>query len=383
MKNKTRNSIFFIFSNLLIFLFMELVFTVFFIYHHSNYYGFLAKIFVDENNHEEVIDEFAMKWNKHTDKWKPGVYNIRGHKIKINSKGFIGEEFSEENKKNCRIISFGSSVTAGIGTKPYPKILEEKFQKNNINCEVLNFGFGGKSLNFLENLLVNEAIDYNPDIITIMSNRSATMYDSYGNSSVTPDIIENKFDYFVYKTNRFLFSQIMTYRFSQLSYRRIVSKFYDQENKIVDPYYPKNFHLKNYFTSKYINQMTNILNFCRSRGIKVVFIKQGHYIDPTYQKSLEVLPHEEIIEKLMTYNKETERDSIDLFWIYTNLILNNALEKIKSENDEAVLADPIDRLYSSEKNFSGDGLHLTSNGNEIVADELMKSITKTIDLPSV
>ena len=94
--------------------------------------------------------------------------------------------------------------------------------------------------------------------------------------------------------------------------------------------------------------MTNILNFCRSRGIKVVFIKQGHYIDPTYQKSLEVLPHEEIIEKLMTYNKETERDSIDLFWIYTNLILNNALEKLKSENDEVVLVDPIDRLYSSE-----------------------------------
>ena len=262
--------------------------------------------------------------------------------------------------------------------------MEEKFHENNINCEVLNFGFASKGLNFIENLLVNEAIDYDPNIITIMSNRNATMYDSYGNSSVTPDVIKNKFDYIIYKTNRFLFSKIMTYRFFELSYKRIVSKFYSHENKIVDPYIPTNFHLKNYFTSKYINQMTNILSFCRSRGIRVVFIKQGFYIDPTYQKNLKALPNEEIIEKLMVYNKESKRGKIDLFWIYTNLILNNALEKIKTENKDAIIVDPTDKLYSfkKEKNFLNDGLHLTSNGNEIIADEIMKSIMKTIDLPA-
>ena len=130
--------------------------------------------------------------------------------------------------------------------------------------------------------------------------------------------------------------------------------------------------------------MTNILNFCRSRGIRVVLIKQGYYIDPAYQKSLEVLPNEIIVEKLMTYNKEHKRNKIDLFWIYTNLILNNALETIKTENKDVVIIDPTDRLYSfkKEKNFLNDGLHLTSNGNEIIADEIMKSIMKTIDLPA-
>ena len=216
-----------------------------------------------------------------------------------------------------------------------------------------------------------------------MSNRNATMYDSYGNSSVAPDVIKNKFDYIIYRTNKFLLSKIMTYRFFELSYKRIVSKFYSHENKIVDPYIPTNFHLKNYFTSKYINQMTNILSFCRSRGIRVVFIKQGFYIDPTYQKNLKALPNEEIIEKLMVYNKESKRGKIDLFWIYTNLILNNALEKIKTENKDAIIVDPTDKLYSfkKEKNFLNDGLHLTSNGNEIIADEIMKSIMKNINLP--
>ena len=130
--------------------------------------------------------------------------------------------------------------------------------------------------------------------------------------------------------------------------------------------------------------MTNILNFCRSQGIRVVFIKQGFYIDPVYQKSLKVLPNEKIIEKLMIYNKESKRNKIDLFWIYTNLILNNALEKIKTENKDVIIVDPTDKLYSfkKEKNFVNDGLHLTSNGNEIIADEIMKSIMKTIDLPA-
>ena len=66
----------------------------------------------------------------------------------------------------------------------------------------MNFGFGGKSLNFLENLLVNEAIDYNPDIITIkLPNNFMYEFDSYNNQFVnnqiefidkTLNIIKNK-----------------------------------------------------------------------------------------------------------------------------------------------------------------------------------------------
>ena len=83
----------------------------------------------------------------------------------------------------------------------------------------------------------------------------------------------------------------------------------------------------------------------------------------------------------MVYNKESKRGKIDLFWIYTNLILNNALEKIKTENKDAIIVDPTDKLYSfkKEKNFLNDGLHLTSNGNEIIADKVLELISPILD----
>ena len=59
----------------------------------------------------------------------------------------------------------------------YPKILENLLNKKNYNCEVLNFGFSGKALNFLEKLLVNEASKFNPNFVILTNNRNSTMYD--------------------------------------------------------------------------------------------------------------------------------------------------------------------------------------------------------------
>ena len=326
---------------------------------------------------------FKVKYDKYTKKMKPGLYkNEHGIQYRVNSLGFLGKEFNIKNESNCRIISFGGSTTAGISSgKSYPKILEERLHQKNINCEVLNFGFAGKSLNYLENLLVNEAVKYKPNIVTIMSNRNAVMYDSYGNSSVSPDLIDNKLDYFIYKLNKFLSSEIMTYRFFELSYKRIATIIYD-EDKIINPYNPKNLHLKNYFTSKYLNQMTNILSFCRSNGVKLVLIKQAYYIDLSYQKNLESLSNDEILDKLLVYHKETNKDKRSLFWIYTNLILNNILDEIKLNNPDVIIVDPTDELYAHEKNksFYEDGIHLTSHGNEIIAEEILKSIKKSLEM---
>ena len=57
----------------------------------------------------------------------------------------------------------------------------------------------------------------------------------------------------------------------------------------------------------------------------------------------------------MLYNKENYRDRTNLFWIYTNIILNNSLDKIKVDNPNVIVVDPTKRLYSAEKekNFFG------------------------------
>jgi len=304
---------------------------------------------------------------------KPGVYVIDNVEYIINSRGFRGEEFSEENKKNCRIISFGGSITLGTD-ESYSKILGDKLKKSGLDCESLNFGMTSKGLNYIEDLITNEAINYSPNIITILANRNATMYDSYGSSSVSPDVITNNFQYYIYKINRYLFSNIMTYRFVDLSYRRLISWFYDDENKISNPYNPKSFHLKKYFTSKYTNQIKNIIKFCEKNNIMVVLIKEAHYINPVYQKKLEKLSKEEILEKLLKYDKEENKEN--LFWMYTNVILNKNLDEIKKNNSNVIVVDPTNLLYNSEKkiNFVKDGSHLKKNGHEIIANEIFKSI---------
>jgi len=382
MKIKYKNILFSFFACILIIFISEIFFTLFFIYHQSNYYGPLANFFSKNDIKKEISDIYKIEYDKHTKKLKPGLYKNRfGLEYKVNSLGFLGEEFNIENEKNCRIISLGGSTTAGISSgRPYPKILEEKLHESNINCEVLNFGFTSKGLNYLENLLVKEAVNYKPNIITIMNNRNSVLYDSYGNSSVSAGIIEGKLDYFFYKINKFLFLEIMTYRFFELSYKRIVSILYSDENKIINPWNPKSMHLKNYFTSKYFNQMTNILKFCRSNDIKVVLIKQAYYIEPIYQKNLQSLSNTEILDKLMVYHKEANRDNSSLFWIYTNLILNNTLDEIKLKNQDVIIVDPIKELYAGPKDkyFYEDGIHLNAHGNEIIANEIFKSIKEFV-----
>ena len=386
MKEKYKNIVFYFFTIIFIIFISEIFFTLLFIFHQSNYHGPMANLFFKQVNTKETPNIYRIEYDKNTKKLKSGSYKSKnGVEYKVNSLGFLGEEFTIQNENNCRIISLGGSTTAGISSeKTYPEILEEKLQQNNLNCEVLNFGFPSKGLNYLENLLVNEAVNYKPNIITIMSNRNSVMYDSFGNSSVSPGLINNKFDYFIYKTDKFLFLKIMTYRFFQLSYKRILSVLHNEEDKIVNPYDPKNLHLKNYFTSKYLNQMANILNFCRLNNIKVVLIKEAHYIEPSYQKSLESLSNDEIVNKLLVYHKETNRNKKSLFWIYTNLILNNILDEIKLKNPDVVIVDPTEELYSLDKDkyFSKDGIHLTLHGNEIVADKIMQSIMRAFSLPA-
>ena len=99
---------------------------------------------------------------------------------------------------------------------------------------------------------------------------------------------------------------------------------------------------------------------------------------------MESLSNDEIVDKLLVYHKETNRNKKSLFWIYTNLILNNILDEIKLKNPDVVIVDPTEEFYSLDKDkyFSKDGLHLTSRGNEIVADKIMLSIMKAFSLPA-
>ena len=77
----------------------------------------------------------------------------------------------------------------------------------------------------------------------------------------------------------------------------------------------------------------------------------------------------------MDYKKEENYlNKENLFWIYTNAILNKNLDEIKAENIAVV--DPTLILYSKNKEifFQKDGLHLNENGNKVIAEKIIEEL---------
>ena len=365
-------------ANILLFILIEITLTFFFVFHKSNYYGPIARLFLFEKKVSEQTVNYKMSFNKKTGMYNEGEYNFNNIKFYVNKFGFIGKEVDIENKSGCRLIALGGSTTAGVESKePYPKILENSLNKSQLNCEVLNFGFSGKALNYLEKILVNEASKFNPNIIMIMNNRNSTMYDSYTTSAVSTDIINSKFDLFLYELKNFLFLEVMTYRFLSLSYNRAISLFLDDENKIISPFNPRNFHSIEYFQNGYKDQILRINSYCKEKDIRLVLIKQAFFINPDMQKKINSLSKEEIIQKLKNYNKENNHfNKKSLFWMYTNAILNKNLDEIVANDGNITLVDPTTSLYAKNKLdfFQKDGLHLNNKGNQVIANKILESL---------
>ena len=372
-----KKTLFFILSNVFLFFLIEIIFTLFFVFHKSNYYGPFARLFLTEKNIPGKTIKYDVQYSKKTGMLMPGEYYYNDILYKVNKFGFIGEEVDIENKTGCRVVALGGSTTAGVETeRPYPKILENLLNQNQLNCEVLNFGFSGKGLNFLEKILVNEVLKFNPNIVLLTSNRNSIMYNSYITSSVATDIISNKFQLMLYEIKNFLFLEVMSYRFINLAYNKSVSLLLDDENKIISPFNPKHFHSKKYFQNGYKDQILRINSYAEKKGIKLVLIKQAYFINPNLQAEINLLSKEEIIEKLINYNTEINYPlNVDLFWIYTNAIMNKNLDEINSNN--IIVVDPTPLLYAKNKKdfFQKDGLHLIENGNKIIAEEIFKNLT--------
>tara|TARA_B100001057_G_C22808872_1_gene934573 strand:+ start:684 stop:1838 length:1155 start_codon:yes stop_codon:yes gene_type:complete len=376
--NNLKKILYIAMANICLFFLIEIVLTCFFVLHKSNYYGPIARLFLNENKVTEKIVIYDMKFSKKTGMYIPGEYNFNDIKNNVNKFGFIGEEVPVQNKSGCRLVTLGGSTTAGIETnKPYPKILEKLLNQNKFNCDVLNFGFSGKALNFLEKILVNEASRFNPNIVTILSNRNSTMYDSYITSAGATDIVNNKFALFLYELKNFLFLEIMTYRFLSLVYNRSISLLLDNKNKIISPFNPRHFHSIKYFQHGYKDQIKRINTYCKNKGIKLVLVKQAFFIDLNFQKAINSLSKNELIEKLINYKNEKEyANKTDLFWIYTNAILNKNIDELASIDKNIFIADPTSNLYSKNKIdfFQKDGIHLNEEGNFIIANEIFKSL---------
>jgi len=235
--------------------------------------------------------------------------------------------------------------------------------------DVLNFGFSSKSLNFIRELFFSEAIEYNPDIITIYSARNSIMYDSIGTKLKMREVKFKNLE----KLNLYLLKNIMSYRLMQKVYNKFFSFTIDSK-KIVSPYNKKIRHNIYYFENQYPETINQIVDYANKFNIKVVLIKQAIYIDPEVQKIIRGKDLNELIDLLQRIrtNSEFKMKYRDIFWILTISILNKQLDNFENTKNVKIV-DPIDALMKNKSNFT-DYLHLSVNGNKVLAEEIYKEV---------
>lgn len=345
-------------------IFLELFFQTFFIFSGEKKLSILLRPF-SEKISKAIINNYQINWDYSKDKMKTGTHNHDGIQYTVNSRGFRGKEFDLEKSKK-RIIAFGGSTTAGLESpddKTYPAQLEFLLNKNRKDYEVINMGFSSKSLNYVKNLLFTEAYKYKPDTIVIYSNRNSIMYDG--------SFVEVKFDNNFLKINFFLQENVMTYRFMLKVYKRFLNYNLDQ-NYLKSPFTPKGIN-ENYLLNGYKSSLIEIIDFSKKNNIHVILAKQAYFFTPNIIDEVNNFSVLELIEKYKKdfFIKKYNLSEKENFWIVLGVILNKKLDELESF-ENVTIVNAVPELLKSKSNFY-DYLHLTPDGNFILANEIYKS----------
>ena len=350
----------------IVFLFIELFAQSVILLFGEKKYSFFIKPL--SNQISKVTTDYKIFWDYKNNKMLPGRYETKeGITYNINSKGFRGKEFKKIKEKK-RIIAFGGSTTIGVESPDdmtYPAHLEKILNKKNLNYEVINMGFGSKSLNFIKSLFFNEAFKYEPDIIIIYSNRHSIMYDG---AYVDPQKFNNR----LININYYLQENIMIYRLMFKTYKRFLNLNL-RSNYLKSPFDKKGVS-EEYLRTGYVNSLIEIIEFSKQKNIKVILIKQAYFFEDNIIEKINNFSIDELIKlyKDDFFIKNYKLDEAVNFWSVIGTVLNKKLDGLENYNNVQIV-DPIKSLISSKKNFV-DYLHLTPKGNEVLASEIAKLI---------
>jgi lysophospholipase L1-like esterase len=360
----------------------------FFLRDRTSHLGFPFNVIMDNYKTYSVPQDYKVPWDFTTNKMRPGKWKytskfndqlITEIDYTVNSMGFRGKEFDPYTKSGFRIICFGGSTTIGVESSlenTYPAQLEQMLNEKGIAAEVLNFGFGSKSLNFIINLFLNEAIHYKPDLITIYSNRNTALYDSNTSKSYYSDINIGKMNSTLTKMGYYLYENSMIYRASIKIKHRFKNYFFEgsKNNEIVT------FNIqgssigfrKEYFFVTYPKAISNILLDAEKNNIKVALIKQPIHIDLPLQRQIQNYSIDQLWNMMTNKNNFVYQNHSGYtpFWIFSNALLNKQLDILTGKHNNFILVDPLDEFleYGATSNeLFYDYLHLTPKGNALIA----------------
>ncbi len=386
MLKKISINFFLVFFSLL---FVEFFFSIFFLLRPNPTISIIFKPFVsyDEVKMLSRIEKFDYEKNK----YKPGKYKTEKIEYQINQDGFRGPELTKEQKESCIGITYGGSTTIGLESKykdTYPKILEDELNFHGKNCRVLNAGVSSKSLKYIFSRSLNELSTYKPKFITIYNNRNSAMYDAT-TSELKTDIVNTKLNLSLFKIRFYLENNIMTYKFLKKIFLRMTEADFGTPHP-TDP--TRSINMK-YFEEEYLNLLEQINSFSKINNTRLILIKQIYYINPPIQKKLEQNTLEENLLKLKNYHnfdieknttkKLSELEKFNNYFMLTNTILNQQLDKIKDKHKDILVVDILDEFYTYDsKTMTYDGYHLKKEGNkkiargilEVLKNEVLKNI---------
>lgn len=342
-------------------------------------YSILLKIFKNKSDAPK-LNNYLIDWDYDTNMMKPGTYYYKeGEKIMseytINSKGFRGEEVNLVTDK-YRIIALGGSTTISTEVndhETYPAQLQSLLNKKGEKYEVLNMGFGSKSLNFQKKFLYSEVYKYKPQMIIIYNNRNNIMYDASSNLQENGSFLNFDTDNRIIKLHFVLQENIMTYRFFSKLYKRISGMTIDA-NYLYSPYSSIGVS-EDYFLNGYTDTINQIIQFCKKNNIdKIVLVKQAYYFNPKISKELLTYNVKDLIElyKDNYLIKEYGVTEAENLWLVLGTILNKKIDEFRN-NEKIIIVDPVLKLIEDENNFS-DYIHLNSKGNLILSNEIYKTI---------
>ncbi len=275
-------------------------------------------------------------------------------KVRINSKGFRGEEFSDKHGENVvRIICVGSSVVFGgtindelLFTAVLQNLLNNKLSKSGKSVDVINAGVAGWSSEKVLWNIENRLINYSPNIILIYP-------------------VANDIGVIMRKKNGNNLGGDNSY-FSLKLFLKEYSVLYNVFRDFIKPVLPQT------IGAQFNNFPENSVNIFYESYKKIVLVCRNHGMVPVLLTESYAFRHNQSREEQLDLLKG-EGWGLGLDGSFeAHETLNQAIKKLaKRENVD--LIDVFEMMEGGSSNFI-DAIHFSKIGHKIIAQILTEKI---------
>jgi len=315
------------------------------------------------SNYHEHIQQGYTKYAPRADRVDWDIRTSSRIAVRINSRGFRGEEFSNERQEGvARVVCLGASSTFGFGSPDedtYPRRLQSiasEVMKSGAcgsrfrSVEVTNLGIPHLTSSNIVELFVNEALPLNPDVVTF--------YEGINDSAEIRIRFPPLATRLCWRLARLLENRLIVFRCVTAWIR---TKQYHEKADVMS------FSEAN--VRGFLTNLGRINSLCKKNGIRFLVMTQQS--QPCTRKNLEGLSYEE--EARLVWEK-CEAASISwseaVFLCHSQLMDN--LRQWAYRN-QVPLLDCI-KVLNERRDTLFSWVHLTPEGNMMIASALAERV---------